>query len=129
MDEVSNNMSYDSKKMTPQKSMNDCILKSFETAKVSKNDEVAIFVTDEEISAFSYEKTEVVSIDLKAVTQTYLCSVCHEPVIINNALASCKKCENTSLQSQSKLKAEVKMVILNDNDQLRSNLTSMYHTL
>ena len=129
MDEVSNNMSYDSKKMTPQKSMNDCILKSFETAKVSKSDEVAIFVTDEEISAFSYEKTEVVSIDLKTLTQTYLCSVSREPVIINNELALCKKCEQTSPQSQSNLKAEVKMVMLNDNGQLRSNLTSMCHTL
>ena len=52
--------------------MNDCILKSIETAKFSKNDEVAIFVTDEELSAFSYEKTEFVSIDLKTLTKTYL---------------------------------------------------------
>ena len=115
--------------MTPQKTTNDCILKSIETAKVSKNDGVAIFVTDEELSTFSYEKTEVVCIDLKTLTQTYLCSVCSDPVIINNALASCKKCDKTSSQIQCKLKAEMKMVILNDNGQLRFNLTSMYHTL
>ena len=44
--------------------------------KVSKND-VAIFVTDEELSAFSYEKivkAKFVSIDLKTLTQAYLCS-------------------------------------------------------
>ena len=36
--------------------MNDCISKSAETTKVSKNDDVAIFVTNEELSAFSFEK-------------------------------------------------------------------------
>ena len=53
--------------------MNDCILKSTETTKVSKNDGVAIFVTDEELSAFSYEQTvkaKVVSKDLTTLTQT-----------------------------------------------------------
>ena len=73
--EVSNNTSYDFKKMRVQKFMNDRILKSTETTKVSKNDDVAIFVTDEELSVFSYEKTvkaKVVSIDLKTLAQTYL---------------------------------------------------------
>ena len=53
VDEVSNNTSYDFKKMRVQKFMNDHILKSTETTKVSKNDDVATFVTDEELSAFS----------------------------------------------------------------------------
>ena len=44
VDEVSNNTSYDLKKMRVQKLMNDRILKSTETTKVSKNDDVAIFV-------------------------------------------------------------------------------------
>ena len=57
VDKVSNNTSYDFKKMRVQKFMNDRILKSTETTKVSKNDGVAIFVTDEELGAFSYEKT------------------------------------------------------------------------
>ena len=73
VDEVSNNTSYDFKKMRIQKFMNDRILKSTETTKVSKNDDIAIFVTDEELSAFSYEQTvkaKVVSIDLKTLTQT-----------------------------------------------------------
>ena len=73
VDEVSNNTSYDFKKMRIQKFMNDRILKSTETTKVSKNDDTAIFVTDEELSAFSYEQTvkaKVVSIDLKTLTQT-----------------------------------------------------------
>ena len=47
VDEVSNNTPYDFKKMRVQKFMNDRILKSTETTKVSKNDEVAIFVTNE----------------------------------------------------------------------------------
>ena len=92
--------------------MNDCIVKSTETTKVWKNDHVAIFVTDEELSAFSYEKTvkaKVVSIDLKALTQTYLYPVCSAPVNTNNAVAWCEKCDNASLQSQCKSKADVKI--------------------
>ena len=103
VDEVSNSTSYDFKKMRVQKYMNDRILKSTESTKVSKNDDVAIFVTDEELSAFSYEKTvkaKVVSIDLKTLAQIYLCPVCSAPVSINNAVAWCEKCDNASSQSQ-----------------------------
>ena len=49
VDEVSNNTSYDFQKMRVQEFMNDRILKSTETTKVSKNDDVAIFVTNEEL--------------------------------------------------------------------------------
>ena len=124
VDEVSNNTSYDFKKMRVQKFMNDRILKSTETTKVSKND-AAIFVTDQALSAFSHEKTvntKVVSIDLKTLTQTYLRPVCSAHVGINNAVAWCKKCNNTSLQSQCKSKADVKMVILDVSGQLRSTI-------
>ena len=114
VDEVSNNTSYDFKKMRVQKYMNDRILKSTETTKVSKNDDVAIFVTDEELSAFSHEKTvkaKVVSTDLKTLAQTYLCPARSAPVSINNPVAWCEKCDNASSQSQCKSKADVKMVI------------------
>ena len=77
--------------------MNDRILKSTETTNVSKNDDVAVFVTDEELSAFSYEKivkAEVVSIDLKTLTQTYLCPIPSAPVSINNAVAWYEGCDN-----------------------------------
>ena len=50
------------------KFVNDHILKSTETTKVSENNDVATFVTDVELSAFSYENAvtaKVVSIDLK----------------------------------------------------------------
>ena len=93
VDEVSNNTPYDFKKMRVQKFMNDRILKSTETIKVSKNDDLTIFVTNEELSAFSHEKTvkaKVVSIDLKTLTQTYLCPLSSAPVSINNAIAWCK---------------------------------------
>ena len=53
---VSNNTSYDFKKMKVQKFMNDRILKSTETTKISINYDFAIFFTDKELSAFSYEK-------------------------------------------------------------------------
>ena len=125
VDEVSSNTSYDFKKMRVQKFMNDRILKSTETNKVSKNDDVAIFVTNEELSAFSYEKTvkaKVVSIDLKTLAQTYLCPVCSASVSINNAVAWCEKCDNASSPSQCKSRADVKMVILNESGQLRSTI-------
>ena len=60
-------------------------MKSTETTKVSKNDDVAIFLTGEELSAFSHEKmgkAKVVSNDLKTMTQIYLCPVCSAPVSI-----------------------------------------------
>ena len=65
-------------------------MKSIETTKVSKND-VAVFVTDEELNAFSCEKTvkaKHVFIDFKTLVQTYLCPICSAPVSINNAVAS-----------------------------------------
>ena len=102
VDEVSNNTSYEFKKMRVQKFMNDRILKLTETTKFSKNDDVAIFVTDRELCVFSYEKTvktKVVSTDLKTLTQTYLCPVCSAPVSIDNAVAWCEKCNNASSQS------------------------------
>ena len=105
--------------------MNECILKATETAKLSRNNDVAIFVTDKEFSTFSYEETvkaEVVFNDLKTLTQTYLCSICRAPVSINNAVTWCKRCDNTSSQSQCKSKADVKMVILNESGQLRSSI-------
>ena len=89
VDDVSNYTSFDFKKMRFQKFMNDCILKLTEITKVSKND-VTIFLTHEELSAFSYEKTvkaKVVAIDLNTLAQTYLCPVCSAPVSINNVVA------------------------------------------
>ena len=115
--------------MRIQKFMNDRNLKSNEIMKGSKNDDVTIFVTDEELIAFSYErfvKTKVVSIDLKTLTLPYLCSVCSGPVTISNAGTWCEKSDNASSQSECKSKADVKMVILNDIDQLRP---SIEHTL
>ena len=114
-----------------QKFMNDRILKSTKTTKASKNDDVAIFVTDEELSAFSYEKTvkaKVVSIDFKTLAQTYICPFCSAPVSSNSAVSWCEKRDNASSQSQCKLKADVKMVILNESGQLRSTI-DVPHTL
>ena len=107
------------------KFVNDHILKSTETTKVSENNDVATFVTDVELSAFSYENAvtaKVVSIDLKKLTQTYLCPVCSTPVSINNAVAWCEKCDNASSQSQCRSKADVKMMILDESDQLISTI-------
>ena len=105
VDEVSNNTHYDFKKMIVQKFINDRILNSTETTKVSKNDDVAIFVTNEELSAFSYEKTvkaKVVSTDLKTLTQIYLCPACSAPVSINNAIAWCERFIAKSMQVESR---------------------------
>ena len=107
------------------KFVNDHILKSTETTKVSENNDVATFVTDVELSAFSYENAvtaKVVSIDLKKLTQTYLCPVCSTPVSINNAVAWCEKCDNASSQSQCRSKADVKMMILDESGQLVSTI-------
>ena len=89
-DEISNNISYDFKKMRVQKFKNDRILRSIETTKVSKNDDVAIFVTEEELNAFSCEKAvkaKHIFIDFKTLIQRYLCPICRAPVNVNNAAA------------------------------------------
>ena len=109
-DEISNNTSYDFKKMRVQKFNNDRILKSMGTTKVSKNDDVAIFVTEEKLNAFSCEKTvkeKHIFIDFKTLIQTYLCHICRAPVSINNAAAWREKWDNASSQSSCKLKADV----------------------
>ena len=111
-----------------QKFMNDCILKSTEITKVSKND-VTIFITHDELSAFSYEKTvktKVVAIDLKTLVQTYLCPVCSAPVSINNVVAWCEKGDNASSQSQCKSKIDVKMLILNESGRLRFTIDVLH---
>ena len=65
---------------------------------------------------------KVVSIDLKTLAQIYLRSVCNFPVINDNAVVWCEKCDKASMQSQCKSKTDVKMVVLNESDQLRSNI-------
>ena len=122
IDEVSSNTSYDFMKMRVQKFMNDRILKSTETTKVSNNDDVA----------FYYEKSvkaKVASIDLKTLTQIYLYPVCSAPVSINNAVAWCKKCNNVSSQSQYKSIADVKMVILDESGQLGSTIDVLLESI
>ena len=49
VDEVSNNTFYDFKKRIVQKYIDDRILKSTETTKISKNDDVATLVTEEKL--------------------------------------------------------------------------------
>ena len=49
IDEVSNNTFYDFKKRRAQKYIDDRILKSTETTKISKNDDVATLVTEEKL--------------------------------------------------------------------------------
>ena len=98
--------------------MNDRVLKSTEAAKVSKNGD----------AAFSYVKTveaKIVSIDLKTLTQTYLCLVCSNPVNINNAVADrnhTRKFKNVITLHPKSIKADVEMVILNGSGQLRSSI-------
>ena len=56
--------------------------------------DVTIFVTDEELSAFSYErsvKAKLVFTDLETLTQIYPCPLCSTPVSINNEVAWCEK--------------------------------------
>ena len=49
IDEVSNNTFYDFKKRRVQNYIDDRILKSTETTKISKNDDVATLVTEEKL--------------------------------------------------------------------------------
>ena len=65
-------------------------------------------------------KPKVISIDLRKLPQTDLCFACNPPVNIDNAFAWCEKCDSASLQSQCKLKADVKIVVFSESDQLIS---------
>ena len=53
--------------------MDDCILKSTETTKISKNDDIATFVTDEKLMEKTV-RTKFVSTDHNILTHSYLCS-------------------------------------------------------
>ena len=62
------------------------------------------------------------------MTQIYLCSSCNTQVTINNAVGWCDICENAESQSECKLKTYVKIVILDEIDQMKYYI-SVPHSL
>ena len=121
IDEVLNNTCYDFKKVRLQKFMDARVLKSTETTTVPESESFKISVSDDELSAFSYEKkrkAQRVSIGLKTLVQIFLLSVCNFPVNIDNTVAWCGKCDNPSPQIQCKSKTDVKMLVVSESDQL-----------
>ena len=75
IDEVKNNLCYNLTKVRIQKFMDNRILKTTETTTVTQNDKANVEVTDDELSAATFEKNvkvNVVKIDRKTVIQTYL---------------------------------------------------------
>ena len=122
IDKISNNNCYDLKKMRIQKFMNNRILKPTESAIVTENSNINIELTDDELNASPFEKivnAKIVKIDAKTLIQIYLCPTCNTKVIINNAVGWCDICKNAESQSECKLKTDVKIVILDERDQMK----------
>ena len=75
IDEVKNNLCYNLTKVRIQKFMDHRVLKTTETTTVTQNGKANIEVTDDELSASTFQKNakaKVVKIDGKTVIQTYL---------------------------------------------------------
>ena len=86
IDEVKNSLCYNITKVGIQKFMDNRILKTTETITVTQNDKVNIEVTDDELSASTFQKkvkAKVGKIDGKTVIQTYLFSNCNSMVFIH----------------------------------------------
>ena len=64
----------------------------------------------------------------KKLIQIYLCLTCNTQVTINNAVGWCDICENAESQSECKLKTDVKIVILDESDQMKYYI-SVPHSL
>ena len=98
-------------------------LKSTESTTVTENNNFNIELTNNELNASPFEKivnVKFVKTDAKTLIQIYLCSSCNTQVTINNAVGwSCDIYENAESQSECKLKTDVKMVILDECDQMK----------
>ena len=122
IDKVESNKCYNFKDMRVQKFDNIRILKSTETTTVTDNNESKIVVSDDEIKATSFSrvvKGKVVKIDGKTLIPTYLCSTCSAPATITNAVGWCKNCDNVSTQDECNQKTDVKLTILDQNENLK----------
>ena len=131
IDKISNNNCHDLKKMKIQKFMNNCILKSTESTTVTENSNINIELTVDELNASPFEKivnAKIVKTDAKTLIQIYLCSTCNTQVTINNAVGWYDICENAESQSECKLKIDVKIVILDESDQMKYYI-SVPHSL
>ena len=110
------------KKMRIQKFMNNRILEFIESTIITENNNINIELTNDELNAFPFEKnvnTKIVKIDAKTLIQIYLCSTCNTKVTIHNSVGWCDIFENDESQSECKLKRDVKVVILDEKDQMK----------
>ena len=128
IDELKNNLCYNLTKVRIQKFMDHRVLKTTETTTVTQNGKANIEVTDDELSASTFQKNakaKVVKIDGKTVIQTYLRSTCNSPVNSSNAVGWC----DVSSQNECKLKTDVEMTVLDESEQLRFSISVMHKVI
>ena len=104
-----------------QKFMNNRILEFTESTIITENN-INIELTNDELNASPFEKNvnaKIVKIDVKTLIQIYLCSTCNTKVTIHNSVGWCDIFENDESQSECKLKTDVKVVILDEKDQMK----------
>ena len=105
--------------------------KIYNSTTVTENSNINIELTDDELTASPFEETvnaKIAEIDAKTLIQKYLCSTCNTQVTINNAVGWCDICENAVPQSVWKLKTDVKIVILDEIDEMKYYI-SVPHSL
>ena len=71
---------------------------------------------------------KIVKIDTKTLIQIYLCWTCNTQVTVNNAFGWCDICENAESQNVCKVKTDVKIVTLDESDQMNYYI-SVPHSL
>ena len=119
------------KKIRIQTFMTNHILTSTESTTVTGSSNINIELTDDEPNTSPFEKivnAKIVQIDTKTLIQIYFCSTGNTQVTINNAVGWCDICENAESQSECKLKTDVKIVILDESDQMKYYI-SVPHSL
>ena len=119
------------KKIRIQTFVTNHILTSTESTTVTGSSNINIELTDDEPNTSPFEKivnAKIVKIDTKTLIQIYFCSTGNTQVTINNAVGWCDICENAESQSECKLKTDVKIVILDESDQMKYYI-SVPHSL
>ena len=100
IEEMSKESCYNMTNMRVQRYLDERILKTTLISEVSLNDDIEVTANDDIVYILFTNETKivakVVTADLKALAQTYLCSICNMSFSIENELGWCIDCNNVS---------------------------------
>ena len=132
-EQISEGSYYDMTNIRVQRYVDERILKTTVTTKVSSDNDIEVTTNDDDDAYISPGETKIVDkvvvVDLKTLVQTYLCLDCNVSVSVENGLAWCNNCNNILAQSTCKSKAYLGLVVLKDNDQSKLDIDVSHSTI